>query len=148
VVLNDPVITVDVTASKARWLSVAVGAMKLAAALLSSPVSGPCRSQMSFSAASTDAESRTSTRLIMGHARAAVGDRFCGFGEHRLASAPQMHLGSVLGQVRRHATAQAGTAAGDQDPLVRQQVGCEDVALRCAHGPDPSRRPTGRGSCR
>src|SRR6476469_1932601 len=61
VVLNDPVITVDVTASKARWLRVAVGAMKFAAALLSSPVSGPCRSQISATAASTEADSRTST---------------------------------------------------------------------------------------
>src|ERR1700736_247804 len=61
VVLKDPVITVDVTASNARWLSVAVGAMKFAAALLRSPVRGPCRSQISATAASTDAESRTST---------------------------------------------------------------------------------------
>jgi hypothetical protein len=61
VVLNDPVITVEVTASKARWLRVAVGAMKFAAALLSSPVSGPWRSQISPTAASTEAESRTST---------------------------------------------------------------------------------------
>src|SRR6202171_163208 len=46
VVLNDPVITVDVTASNARWLRLAVGAMKFAAALFSSPVSGPCCSQI------------------------------------------------------------------------------------------------------
>src|SRR6201997_771218 len=61
VVLNDPVMTVDVTASKARWLRLAVGAMKFAAALLRSPVSGPCSAQMSATAASTAAESRTST---------------------------------------------------------------------------------------
>src|ERR1700682_2966378 len=60
-VLNSPAITVDVTASKARWLRLAVGAMKFAAALLSSPVSGPCRSQISATAASTADESRTST---------------------------------------------------------------------------------------
>src|ERR1700686_5801111 len=61
VVLKDPVITVDVTASKARWLRLAVGAMKFAAALLSRPVSGPCRCQISATAASTVAESRTPT---------------------------------------------------------------------------------------
>src|ERR1700737_3216615 len=43
VVLKDPVMTVDVTASKARWLRLAVGAMKLPAALLGRPVRGPCR---------------------------------------------------------------------------------------------------------
>src|SRR6202022_606798 len=61
VVLKDPVITVDVTASNARWLRLAVGAMKFAAALLSRPVSGPCRSQIWATAASTVVESRTST---------------------------------------------------------------------------------------
>src|ERR1700722_11476831 len=145
VVLNEPVITVDVTASKARWLSVAVGAMKLAAALLSSPVSGPCRSQISLTAASTPAESPPAARcetphadgLIMRPSRAAARDFFSRFREHRLAPPPQMHLGPVSGQVRRHAPTQAGTAAGDQDLLVRQQVGREDVALRCAHGRGP-----------
>src|ERR1700676_4243094 len=61
VVLKDPVITVDVTASKARWLRLAVGAMKFAAALLSRPVSGPRRCQISATPASTVDESLTST---------------------------------------------------------------------------------------
>lgn len=41
VVWNDPFITVLVTASKARGLRSLVCAMKLAAALLTTPVSGP-----------------------------------------------------------------------------------------------------------
>jgi hypothetical protein len=61
VVLKDPVITVNVTASKARWLRLAVGAIKFAAALLSRPVSGPCCCQISATAASTVDDSRTST---------------------------------------------------------------------------------------
>src|ERR1700685_20430 len=59
VVLNEPVITVEVTASKARGLKVTVGATKFAAALFSRPVRGPCRCQISATAAVTWSESRT-----------------------------------------------------------------------------------------
>src|ERR1700689_3301191 len=61
VVLNEPVITVEVTASKARGLRLTVGAMKFAAALFSTPVSGPCRSHISPTAAATWSNSRTLT---------------------------------------------------------------------------------------
>src|SRR5271156_5184856 len=53
VVLNEPVITVEVTASKARGLKLTVGAMKFAAALFRTPVNGPCRCQISAIAAAT-----------------------------------------------------------------------------------------------
>src|SRR5258708_41650 len=43
VVLKDPVITVDVTASKARWLRLAAGATKFAAALFIRPWTRPGR---------------------------------------------------------------------------------------------------------
>src|ERR1700747_759127 len=61
VVLNEPVITVEVTASKARGLKLTVGAMKFAAALFSSPVNGPCLSHIWSTAAATWSESRTLT---------------------------------------------------------------------------------------
>ena len=61
VVLNEPVITVEVTASKARGLKLTVGAMKFAAALFSTPVNGPCRSHISSTAAATRSKSRTLT---------------------------------------------------------------------------------------
>src|SRR5260370_40080962 len=61
VVLNEPVITVEVTASKARGLKLTVGAMKFAAALFNRPVNGPCRSQISSTAAATRSKSRTFT---------------------------------------------------------------------------------------
>src|ERR1700682_428431 len=51
VVLNDPAITVDVTASNARWLRLAVGAMKLGAALVSRPARRLCRAPILASAA-------------------------------------------------------------------------------------------------
>src|ERR1700739_3111132 len=53
VVLNEPVITVEVTASNARGLKLTVGAMKFAAALLSKPFKGPCLPQISDTAAAT-----------------------------------------------------------------------------------------------
>src|ERR1700685_4207682 len=53
VVLNEPVITVEVTASNARGLKLTVGAMKFAAALFSKPVKGPCRCRISAMAAAT-----------------------------------------------------------------------------------------------
>src|SRR3954463_5725030 len=53
VVLNEPFITVELMASNARGDSDLVGAMKFAAALLMSPVSGPCSSQIAPTAAST-----------------------------------------------------------------------------------------------
>ena len=59
-VLNDPFITVEVIASNARALMSLVWAMKFAAALLISPVSGPC-SQISATASSTMSALRTST---------------------------------------------------------------------------------------
>src|SRR5271156_6213270 len=61
VVLNEPVITVEVTASKARGLKLIVGAMKFAAALFSRPVRGPFRCQISATAAATWSKSRTLT---------------------------------------------------------------------------------------
>src|ERR1700758_5105412 len=61
VVLNEPVITVEVTASNARGLKLTVGAMKFAAALLSNPVNGPCRSHIWSTAAATNSKSRTLT---------------------------------------------------------------------------------------
>ncbi len=61
VVLKEPFITVALTASKARALRLAVGAMKLAAALLTTLVNGPCRVQISPIAASTRSALRTST---------------------------------------------------------------------------------------
>src|SRR5438034_1099 len=60
VVLNDPFMTVEVTASNARGLMSLVWAMKLAAALLIRPVSGPWRSQISPIASSTMSALRTS----------------------------------------------------------------------------------------
>src|ERR1700734_838584 len=61
VVLNEPVITVEVTASKARGLKLTVGAMKFAAALFSRLVNGPCRCQISATATATWSKSRTLT---------------------------------------------------------------------------------------
>src|ERR1700739_1282836 len=61
VVLNEPVITVEVTASKARGLKLTVGAMKLAAALFNTPGHGPFLSQISSTAAATSSKSRTLT---------------------------------------------------------------------------------------
>src|ERR1700739_1932461 len=61
VVLNEPVITVETTASKARGLKLTVGAMKFAAALFSTPVKGPCRPHISATAAVTWSKSRTLT---------------------------------------------------------------------------------------
>src|ERR1700739_3752585 len=61
VVLNEPVITVETTASKARGLKLAVGAMKFAAALFNRPGSGPCRCQISETAAAAGSKSRTLT---------------------------------------------------------------------------------------
>src|ERR1700739_4740540 len=61
VVLNEPVITVEVTASKARGLKLTVGAMKFAAALFKTPVNGPCLSHIWSTAAATSSKSRTLT---------------------------------------------------------------------------------------
>src|ERR1700752_3194134 len=61
VVLNEPVITVEVTASKPRGLKLTVGAMKFPAAVLRRPVNGPCRCQISATAAVTWSKSRTLT---------------------------------------------------------------------------------------
>src|SRR4051794_29824958 len=61
VVLNEPFITVEEIALKARADRFLVGAMKFAAALLIRPVSGPCEDQISPTAASTASASRTST---------------------------------------------------------------------------------------
>src|ERR1700758_5457594 len=61
VVLKEPVITVEVTASKARGLKLTVGAMKFAAALLSTPVNGPCLSHIWSTAVATSSKSRTLT---------------------------------------------------------------------------------------
>src|SRR6516225_3800292 len=61
VVWNDPVMTVPVTASKARGLSPWVWAMKFAAALFTTPVSGPCSHQIASIASSTWSNRRTST---------------------------------------------------------------------------------------
>src|ERR1700746_3059280 len=61
VVLNEPVITVEVTASNARGLKLTVGAMKFAAALFSKLVRGPCRCQISATAAAPWSKSRTFT---------------------------------------------------------------------------------------
>src|SRR2546429_3527110 len=61
VVWNEPFITVSVTASKARGLSPWVWAMKFAAALLTTPVSGPYWDQIDSIVSSTWSNSRTST---------------------------------------------------------------------------------------
>src|ERR1700760_224245 len=61
VVLNEPFMTVELIALNARAERLLVGAMKFAAALLISPVSGPCSSQIAATAASTASASRTST---------------------------------------------------------------------------------------
>ena len=53
VVWNDPFMTVPVIASKARGLSPSVWAMKFAAALFTTPVSGPCPDQIDSIASST-----------------------------------------------------------------------------------------------
>ena len=61
VVWNDPFMTVLVMASKARGLSPWVWAMKFAAALFTTPVSGPCPDQIDSIASSTWSNRRTST---------------------------------------------------------------------------------------
>src|ERR687895_2321999 len=61
VVLNEPFITVEEIASKARALMLLVGAMKFAAALLIRPVTGPWASQIAPIASSTRSALRTST---------------------------------------------------------------------------------------
>src|SRR6266850_3174237 len=61
VVKKAPFISVAVIASNPRGLMSLVGAVKFAAALLTRPVSGPCRFQMSATASSTNSALRTST---------------------------------------------------------------------------------------
>src|SRR6266567_4690158 len=61
VVWNDPFMTVPVMASKARGLSPWVWAMKFAAALFTTPVSGPCSDQIDSIVSSTWSNRRTST---------------------------------------------------------------------------------------
>src|SRR6266545_3999529 len=61
VVWNDPFMTVPVMASKARGLSPWVWAMKFAAALLTTPVSGPWPAQIASIVSSTWSNRRTST---------------------------------------------------------------------------------------
>src|ERR1700751_3226092 len=61
VVWNDPFMTVPVMASKACGLSPWVWAMKFAAALFTTPVSGPCSDQIDSIASSTRSNRRTST---------------------------------------------------------------------------------------
>src|SRR6516162_9062998 len=61
VVWNDPFMTVPVMASKARGLSPWVWAMKFAAALFTTPVSGPYSDQIDSIASSTWSKRRTST---------------------------------------------------------------------------------------
>src|SRR5207245_5472062 len=60
VVWNDPFMTVPVMASKARGLSPWVWAMKFAAALFTTPVSGPCPDQIDSIVSSTWSNRRTS----------------------------------------------------------------------------------------
>src|ERR1700747_599614 len=60
VVWNDPFITVPVMASKARGLSPWVWAMKFAAALFTTPVSGPCPDQIDSIVSSTWSNRRSS----------------------------------------------------------------------------------------
>src|ERR1700739_4810914 len=61
VVLNEPVITVEVTASKGRGLKQTVRAMNVAPAWFSTPVKGPCLSHIWSTAAATSSKSRTLT---------------------------------------------------------------------------------------
>ena len=86
--------------------------------------------------------------LIVRRTGPAVGDLFGSLGQHRFAPTPQVHFGPMLDQPGSHPAAKTGSAAGDQDPLTRQQIGCEDLTLRCAHGPNSFSSTRGRSSCR
>ena len=90
VVLNEPFITVEEIAVNARDEMFLVGAMKFAAALLISPVSGPCSDQISPTAASTASASRTSTAWTCapGPISAAASSSTVIRRPHRCTSAP------------------------------------------------------------
>jgi len=110
VVLNEPVITVEVTASKARGLKLTVGAMKFAAALFSTPVEVSNVDRLTVDGAGT------SGRNLGG-----------GLGQNCFAPPPQMHLGTMGDQSGGHSAAQAGAAAGDQNALAVQHHRIENA---------------------
>src|SRR6202008_5165443 len=71
--------------------------------------------------------------LIMRRRGPAVGHLLGGLGQHRFAPPPQVHLCAVLGQAGGHPAAETGSAACDEDPLIRQEIGCKDLTLGWAH---------------
>src|ERR1043165_2428853 len=133
------------TALKPFGLRSLVGLMKLPAALLTSPVSGPLSSQMRCTIASTAAASRMSTAWVLTvppywEARSlavlsstaprrpasVLGSEVlgCAF-KHRAAPARKPELGAEREIARRDLPAETGSAPGDEDALTLEEIRLE-----------------------
>ena len=112
-------------ASNPRGERSSVRLMKLPAALLTRPSSGPPSSQIDWMAASTAAASRMSTACVATGPAVLRRELARCLVEHGFAPAPQMQARAELEVPVGDLAAEAGAAAGDEDALAFQQVTLE-----------------------
>ena len=137
------------TASKARDDRLSVGATKLPAALLISPVSPPdCQQRLdhllhALRVADVDAEG---VDAPPGELRAPFGGRLF---DDRLAPAADRDVGAQRQKALGHRPAEAGAAAGHEDALAGHQIGLVHGCLLATHWlcRVPGQCPTGCRRC-
>ena len=104
--------------------------MKLPAALLTRPVSGPPSSQIDWIIASTAAASRMSTACVVTVPPCFATSAAAVSSSTGLAPAAEVEVRAELEVLVGDLAAEAGAAAGDEDALAFQQVRPEHGAHR------------------
>ena len=111
-------------ASKPRGDRLSVGAMKLPAALLTSPVRPPLANSASTISSTACAMRMSTPKVSMRRFRELARARPSAVASHTALRRPQMATSAPsCEEALGHGLAQAGAAAGDQDALALHEIG-------------------------